>query len=265
MPGPFPGFDPFLEDQGYWREFHTNFLSNMQNVLGGHLPDDYEVRIEERLSLIYEPDYGRDRDVVPDALILRTAQPSQQRSASAATATLEPVLLALPDYQVEEVVEKRLVIRHFPNREMVTAIELLSPSNKQAPGDRLYEEKRLELIHQQVHLVELDLLIGGARLPMKDELPKAHYYAFVSRVERRFLSDTYAWTIRDPLPCIPIPLRSPDPDVPLDLAAIFETSYERARWGRSIDYAASLKLPLSPEDRAWAESLARSVLRREAR
>ena len=34
-------------------------------------------------------------------------------------------------------IEKRLAIRRFPNRELVTAIELLSPSNKQAPGDRL--------------------------------------------------------------------------------------------------------------------------------
>ena len=27
MPSPFPGFDPFLEAQGYWREFHTTFLT----------------------------------------------------------------------------------------------------------------------------------------------------------------------------------------------------------------------------------------------
>lgn len=262
MTSPFAGLDPFLEDQGYWREFHANFLINLQFALADHLPDDYEVRVEERLSLVYEHDDTRDRDILPDAVILRTAHPSRQRSASSATATLEPVLLALPDYHQEQVIEKRLVVRDFPNRDLVTAIELLSPSNKQPPGDRFYEEKRLDLIHQQVHLVELGLLIDGERLAMKDELPSGHYFAFVSRVERRFLSDRYAWTIRDPLPRIPIPLKAPDPDVPLDLAAIFQTSYERARWGRSIDYAAPLKLPLSQEDRAWAESLARSALQR---
>ena len=167
--------------------------------------------------------------------------------------------MALPRHRVEEVVEKRIAIRRFPNRELVTAIELLSPSNKQLPGSVLYDEKRLELIHQEVHLVELDLLIGGQRLPMKGELPEGHYYAFVSRAERRFLSHTYAWTIRDPLPTIPIPLKAPDPDIPLDLAPIFATVYERARLGRSIDYAAPLRLPLSQEDRAWAEALARSA------
>ena len=91
---------------------------------------------------------------------------------------------------------------------------------------------------------------------MEDELPKGHYYAFVSRAERRPCRDTYAWTIRDPLPTIPIPLKAPDPDIPLDLAAIFATVYDRARCERSIDYAAPLDLPLSPEDRAWAEAMA---------
>ncbi len=258
MASPFPGFDPFLEAQGYWKEFHTNFLSSMQYALAERIPDAYEARIEERLSLVYEDDVPY-RDVQPDVLVLRSSHPSQPGSASSATATLEPVLVALPRHRVEEVVEKRIAIRRFPNRELVTAIELLSPSNKQLPGSVLYDEKRLELIHQEVHLVELDLLIGGQRLPMKGELPKGHYYAFVSRAERRFLSHTYAWTIRDPLPTIPIPLKAPDPDIPLDLAPIFATVYERARLGRSIDYAAPLRLPLSQEDRAWAEALARSA------
>jgi hypothetical protein len=222
MPSPFPGVDPFLEFQGYWKEFHLKSINDIQEWLAERVPNDYEVRIGGRLSLLSEPDCDAAHD--------------------------------------EEVSEPRIEIRRFPNREFITAIEVLSPSNKQPPGDRLYEEKRLELIHQMVHLVELDLLIGGERLPMEDELPEGHYYAFVSRAERRFLSDTYVWTIRDPLPRIPIPLKSPDPDILLDLAAIFEAVYQRARWGRSIDYAAPLKLPLSREDRAWAESLARSAL-----
>jgi hypothetical protein len=267
MRSPFPGLDPFLEDQGYWRGFHTVFLTEALYFLTDRMPDSYDVFIEERISLVHEPDDRHYRDVIPDAVILRTDHQSRPEPAPASTAiaTLEPVLLSLPTYDPDEVVGKRLTIRQVPDRELVTVVELLSPSNKQSPGDHFYEQKRLELINQPVHLVEIDLLFGGKRLPMKDELPAAHFYAFVSRVEQRFLSQTYAWTIRDPLPRIPIPLSSPDPDVLLDLAAIFETCYERARWGRSIDYARPLKLPLSPEDRAWAESLAPSALRREAR
>jgi Protein of unknown function (DUF4058) len=264
MPSPFPGMDPFLEAQGYWREFHTKFLNWIQDTLTERVPDAYEVRIEERLSLVYEPDVDTRRGTWPDVAILRSAGPSEAGSSTSGTMTLEPVTLTLPRYHVEEVSEARIEIRRFPDRELVTAIELLSPSNKEAPGELLYSQKRLELIHQPVHLVELDLLIRGKRLTMEEELPKGHYYAFVSRAERRFLSETSTWTIRDPLPTIPIPLLAPDPDIPLDLAAIFQTVYQRARYERSIKYKAPLGLPLSPEDRAWAEAIARDFDPRRA-
>lgn len=265
MPSPFPGVDPFLEDQGYWEEFHWKYINYVQEALAERVPDDYEVRIEERLSLVYEPDLSPHRRILPDVAVLQSPGTSRPGAASMGTATLEPVLLTLPSRRLEEVSEQRIEIRRFPDRELITAIEMLSPSNKQPPGDLLYSRKRLELIHQHVHLVELDLLIGGERLLKEDALPRGDYYAFVSRAERRFLSDTYAWTIRDPLPSIPIPLKAPDRDVMLDLAAIFERVYRGARYERSVDYSAPLKLSLTKEDRAWAEELARSAQPRGAR
>jgi hypothetical protein len=54
-------------------------------------------------------------------------------------------------------------------------------------------------------------------------------------------------------------LKAPDPDIPLDLAAIFASVYQRGRYERSIDYQAPLSLPLSAEDRVWAEALARGA------
>jgi hypothetical protein len=264
MPSPFPGVDPFLEAQGYWEEFHWKYVNYAQEALAERVPDDYEVRIEERRSLVYEPDPGRPREILPGVAILQSAGASHGRPAPSGIATLEPVVLALPRHQFEEVSEPRIEIRRFQNRELVTAVELLSPSNKQSPGDRLYEKKRLELIRQPVHLVELDFLIGGERLPMGDDLPEGHYYAFVSRTERRFYADAYAWTIRDPLPSIPIPLKAPDDDIVLDLAAVFARVYQGARYERSIDYTAPLALPLNPQDREWAESLARAATARRA-
>ncbi len=87
---------------------------------------------------------------------------------------------------------------------------------------------------------------------------RGDYNALISRRERRPLSDVYSWSIRDRLPTIPIPLMAPDPDVPLDLAAIFATVYQRGQYERSIDYMAPLSLPMSATDRAWAENLART-------
>ncbi|NUQ64118.1 MAG: DUF4058 family protein [Pirellulales bacterium] len=37
-----------------------------------------------------------------------------------------------------------------------------------------------------------------------------------------------AWTLRDQLPAIPIPLAQDDPDAPLDLQTAFTTTYDRA-------------------------------------
>jgi hypothetical protein len=54
----------------------------------------------------------------------------------------------------------------------------------------------------------------------------------------RAVRQVYAWTLRQPLPAIPIPLLAPDPDAWVDLAAVFRTTYERGRYARSLDYQA---------------------------
>ena len=170
MASPFPGMDPYLEDQGYWKELHTKFVNGLQDALAERGPDSYEVRLEERLSLIYETDSDMNRIVCPDVAIVGKADATPRERAGPSTLALEPVTLPLRMYQTEEVIEHRIEIRRFPTRELVTVVELLSPSNKEPPGERLYLEKHFELIHQSVHLVELDFLVGGKRLPIDAEV-----------------------------------------------------------------------------------------------
>ena len=81
-----------------------------------------------------------------------------------------------------------------------------------------------------------------------------------SRAGKRPSSDVFAWSVRQPLPRIPIPLRKPDPDVLLNLPALFALAYERGRYARALDYSAELDLPLDSGDRAWAEERARKAL-----
>jgi hypothetical protein len=95
------------------------------------------------------------------------------------------------------------------------------------------------------------------RLPMGKPLPPGDFYAIVSRAAHRASGDVYAWSIRRPLPAIPIPLEPPDHDVPLDLAELFALAYERGRYARLINYNKPLKLPLRPEDKEWAERVAK--------
>lgn len=256
MPSPFPGVDPYLESQGYWPDFHSRFITYWCDALADQLPTSYEVRIGERINLM-EHGAERIRRFGPD-LTVEHRQPSQPAGTpSPAVATLEPV--TIPLVIEEETREAYIQILHRPDRTLVAVLELLSPSNKEEPGRGDYLAKRNAILRQNVHLVELDLLLGGQRLPLQAELPPGDYYALVSRGNRRPDCDVYAWTIQQPLPTLPIPLKAPDPDLPLDLRAVFDVTYERGRYARSVNYREPPSVPLSPETLRWVTERAKSM------
>ena len=192
----------------------------------------------------------------PDVSVLWTGETAGGTAVAAEPATsLEPFdcELAMP----EERRETYLLVRLLETMEVVTVLETLSPANKRPGGDgwREYLQKRKEVLHSQSHLVELDLLRGGARLPMMGPLRPADYYAIVSRRQRRPRAAVYAWTIRDRLPTVPVPLMKGDPDVPLDLQAAFTTVYDRARYDLSLNYHADLQPPPRDADAEWMRGL----------
>jgi hypothetical protein len=41
MSNPFPGVDPFIEDQEYWAHFHHLFITFWQSALEERLPSEY--------------------------------------------------------------------------------------------------------------------------------------------------------------------------------------------------------------------------------
>ena len=254
---PFPGIDPYLEGQNLWHDFHPAFIAALRDALSDRLPDPYVARIDERLNLM-EYTVESARAFRPDFAVVREGPgPARaERSEPGGTATLEPTTIPLKF--LEEHRETSLEIWHGPDRRLVTAIELLSPSNKSGAGHRDYLAKRNALIRQEINLVELDFLVAGRRPPMEAPLPAGDYFAFVAPGDRRPDCDVYAWTVRDRIPVIPIPLLPPDPPINVDLGPIFAGVYARARYGRSIDYLAPLALPLLPEERGWAEALART-------
>jgi hypothetical protein len=257
MPSPFPGIDPYIESQGYWPDFHQRLMTYACDALNDHLPETYEARLGEQLRLV-DREEPVARTFLPVVAILESGGIRAGGSRDeGGVLTLEPVTLELPSIELEEVRDLWIEIRRRPERELVTAIEILSPTNKQGMGYRDYLAKRSELIHQPIHVVELDLLIRGQRLPMKQALPPGDFYAIVSRAERRRKSEVFAWTVRQPLPQIPIPLRAPDPDVTLNLSELFAEAYRKGRYVRALDYGAGLDLPLPLDEKTWAEGIAR--------
>jgi hypothetical protein len=231
MASPFPGVDPYLESQGRWPDLHASMITYCCDALNDRLPAGYVAQIDERINLIEAPNAVRSL-LRPNRAIL-----------------------------LKEVRETWVEILHLPDREVIALLEVLSPSNKEEPGFSQYRGKRVNILGRPIHLIELDLLIGGHRILSRRPLPPADFYVLVARADRRPDCEVYAWTVRKPLPTIPIPLKAPDPDLRLDLAELFAQAYERGRYALLIDYGRNLPLPLAPEDRAWAEERARTAAR----
>jgi hypothetical protein len=153
--------------------------------------------------------------------------------------------------------EAYLTVRDRETLTVVTFLELLSPTNKQtgSVGRTQYLDKRDELLQSEAHLVELDLLRGGDRLPTVELLPAGDYCAVLSRRQDRPRVAVYVWSLRQPLPTIPVPLAHEDPDVPLDLQSAFISAYDRAYYGYSLNYRLPIVPSLSEADADWVRQI----------
>jgi len=260
---PFPGMDPFLEHPVYWPDFHSRFVNSWCEAIADALPANYEASLGERVYLV-EHDPEARKLGYPDVAITRgNIASSSLPSPAGALATLEPV--TIPLVLLEGPRETYIEILYQPDRTLVAVLELLSPANKEYPGRTEYLAKRMALLHQNVHLVELDLLLVGRRLPMQEPLPPADYYYLLSRADQRPDCQVYFWSLRQPLPKLPVPLRPPEPDIRIDLGAVFATAYERGRFSRRINYyQASTPEGLSDPDRQWVEEIVRSSKKNDA-
>jgi hypothetical protein len=251
--------DPYLEYQAPWPDFHNGLIAEIRNELGARLPDSYVARVDERIEVAAsEP--GPPSSFRPDVLVGRfeggAAGPSVA-SGRAPSATLEPKLVEILDRDPEELRLTWVEIRALPDLALVTAVEVLSPINKSWQGRRSYLDKRDKRHASRVNLVEIDLLLGGGPLPMKQRIEPGAYYAIVARGARLPMAEVYRWTVRDPLPCLPIPLREPDPDILIDLGALVTRVYDLGRYARTLRRGVPLPetAALTPEDRAWAASV----------
>lgn len=249
MGSPFPGMDPFVEGQ-LWRDFHTAFLSQLREALVPSLRPAYVALLEERVYVEHTPD---ERSLVPDLMVARTTAAQSVGPGAALVAAPVPVPLAMP----EEIRERFLEVRHRDTRELVTVVEVLSPTNKRAgsEGRREYLRKRDLVLRSRVHLVELDFLRGGERLPTARQLPPAQYYVVVSRENTRPMADVWPIQLTQSLPAIPVPLHPDDGDVPVDLQTLFQSVYERAGYDYALDYTAPIIPALSAEDEDWCRRL----------
>jgi hypothetical protein len=275
MPSPFPGMDPFVETNPIFQELHTQILAEMQASLQPQLRPKYVARLERHLS------EGSVWDSVQGAISLERKEPditivrSSSRKHPGSTAVLAQPSGSMSqelDADELEIRRQRRIVIYVQDRPRlaVTGIELLSPGNKQAGAvaQERYLEKRASALHGGLHWVEIDLLRGGARPPIRVVLPEsADYLAYVAQATLTGWNHLlYAWTLRDPLPLLPIPLLGLD-QAKLDLGACFAAAYDRIAADDEVDYSGRPPPPsLRKSDTSWVhEFLCDRGLRKKAR
>jgi hypothetical protein len=249
--------DPFVEMQK-WKDFHLTFNTVVRERLSPLVGPRYTVHVEQRVYLEHCDLPGGEpvKWIEADAAI--TSSSAAGLTTSTETGTLlaeEPLELDLP--MAEEVRETYLLVRERTSDQVVAIIETLSPKNKRprSDGRREYLSKREEVLQSSAHLIEIDLLRGGERMPLLGPAPAGDYFFLISRSHRRPRATIYPRSIRRPLPVIPVPLLQEDPEARIDLQEVFTTVYDRARYDWSLNYEAELQPPLGAGDAAWMREL----------
>ena len=250
MPSPFPGMDPYLEGS-VWPDVHQALAYEIRRWLMPQLRPHYFARLA--VQTVQDPTPQTEIGIMyPDVEILhgknerrkierpQTLTPSLSGGVAIAEAAPISPALAVPllDFEVRLVTVE---IYDTEKHQLITGIEILLPVNKRESGLTKYRRKRDRLAAAGVHLLEIDLLRRGQRPMITDRVyktPKLTDAPYLITLTRASATRMEAWPVRlqDKLPVVAVPLRTPDPDVPLDLGAVLNTIYEQAGYDLSIDY-----------------------------
>ena len=251
MPSPFPGMDPYLEGPS-WMSFHGQLIAEIARQLAPRLRPKYVALMDERI--VWDlPEYDvqiGDVERRPDVAVMDVTAAGPGTAAVLATTAPLTMVTVMP----RPVTQRRVEIRDVEHRRLVCAIEVLSPTNKRG-GRRKYLAKRARILASSAHLIEIDLLRKGRRVPMIKPLPADPYFVVVSRAGRRPVVDVWPVPLAGPLPPVPVPLLAPDPDTTLDLQLALTQVYDGVGYDLILDYRKPPTVPLDRAATEWARGL----------
>ena len=260
MPSPFPGMDPYIEQNKIWVDFHARLADEISARLNTQIRPAYFARLTPYVTYeTIEVSKSELQAIRPDVGVM--ARGALPVATGAEVVVLEPDEVGAVESVVTLETEIELLsveIRRAETEKLVTAIEILSPVNKQPSHDAYtdYLRKRRDLARSSAHLIEIDLLRGGTRPPLEQPVPPAPYYITLSRANRRPFVTVWPIPLHARLPKLPVPLAGKDPDVLLPLNDIVATVYERGGYDAQIDYHQPVPPPaLSTDETQWVEAL----------
>ena len=216
MPSPFPGMDPYLEDEKLWPSFQHQLVNCLYQILLPGLVDRYRARVGQR-------HYATEQ-----ALFTSVVR--------------------------EEHHEEFIEIRQRTDGRLITLVDVVSPANKTTTqGRQTYLDKRREGRSASSNLVEIDLVLQGQ--PMldysRDGLPDLDYAVTVTRPAQPERYEIYTTTLQKKLPRFRLPLAADDRDTVLDLHAAFTRCYDQGNFAAKIDYQREPPMRLSESNRQW--------------
>jgi Protein of unknown function (DUF4058) len=263
MKSPFPGMDPYIEACGLWEGFHSHLIEAVYRQVAPLLPRGYTADTATRSYVVVVESEGKDEKLAKaDVTVTQREGEKKTRKKKGGLAVVESAesedSVPMQAFIAEEFKESSVEIyADLEDRVLVTCIEVLSPSNKRkgTVGCQVYERKRQALLLGEANFIEIDLLRGGTRMPMITPWPDSPYTLLVSRSSRAPRCRAWRSYFHRPLPVIPVPLLSPDPDLRLDLQPLLEEIYSLARYDERIHYAAPLAPPLSEADAVCVREL----------
>lgn len=227
MPSPFPGMDPYLEDEKLWPSFQHQLVNCLYQILLPGLVDRYRARVGQR-------HYATEQ-----ALFTSVVR--------------------------EEHHEEFIEIRQRTDGRLITLVDVVSPANKTTTqGRQTYLDKRREGRSASSNLVEIDLVLQGQ--PMldysRDGLPDWDYAVTVTRSTQPERYEIYTATLQKRLPRFRLPLAADDRDTVLDLHAACARAYDQGNFAAKIDYNRDPVTTLTADDRQWLnEHLKKEKLR----
>lgn len=218
MPSPFPGMDPYLEDDKLWLPFQHQLVSCLYQILLPGLVDRYRARVCQRVY------------VTEQALFTSIVR--------------------------EEHHEEYVEIRQRTDGRLVTLLDVVSPANRTTTsGRKAYLDKRREGRSSSSNLVEIDLVLQGQ--PMLDYsregLPDWDYSVTVTRSSQPERYEIYTATLQKRLPRFRLPLAADDRDTVLDLQAAFSRAFEQGNFLAKIDYQRDPLTALDADDKKWLQ------------
>lgn len=275
---PFPGMDPFLEENPDWADFHNWFIRELVRLhrsvaeeMGVWLGAEwtiYEVDPSGEISMLLG---SRDLWAGLDPELNFQIDPSRangHESAGSGVALAAPKAIrevVLDRDEAKQVREDYLVVRtNDEQQRLIAVVELLSVGNKRGNYMTKYREKRAKWLTGPCHFMEIDLLRGGSNLSreMIPELEPAPYFIFVARkTGLGRMEEGYPLQLQDKLPVIGLPTTPSIGDLPLDLAAAFRSAYDLTSPPRGFKYNLDRLPPpdLTPADLEWTRQLLTTV------